>query len=388
MRIKSFVAAMTAITLLLLVPVSSFAQHNPNEVYLPLVTGSGAGEDSSSDDLFSPSATDKSQPRLSRRDREVTVMTRNIFFGADLSLIAGAQTPAQLVVAASNAYQSVIATNFPERSVALAGEIAATQPALIGLQEVALWRTGPAFDPAPAEEVQYDFLQLLLNELASHGLPYEVVAVVSGLDAETPTRLGFDVRLTIRDVVLVRADLKAADLKLLNVQTGHYAAALTLTSPVATFTFPRHWAAVDVKFRGKTFRFITTHLERVAPQIRVAQAQELLAGPANTSLPTIIAGDFNAQPGDNGDAAAIVIAAGFSDIWNLVHPGAEEFTCCHAADLRNAESNLYERIDLVLARGGISAETVEVVGNRPEDKTPSGLWPSDHAGIVAEVMLP
>ena len=28
---------------------------------------------------------------------------------------------------------------------------------------------------------------------------------------------------------------------------------------------------------------------------------------------------------------------------------------------------------------------VEVVGDDPYDKTPSGLWPSDHAGVAAKI---
>jgi hypothetical protein len=41
---------------------------------------------------------------------------------------------------------------------------------MISLQEVALWQTGP-FDPqTPATTVAFDYLQLLLAELAEHNL--------------------------------------------------------------------------------------------------------------------------------------------------------------------------------------------------------------------------
>jgi hypothetical protein len=37
--------------------------------------------------------------------------------------------------------------------------------------------------------------------------------------------------------------------------------------------------------------------------------------------------------------------------------------------------------------GGIEETQPDVVGADPADRTPSGLWPSDHAGVVAELRL-
>jgi hypothetical protein len=48
---------------------------------------------------------------------------------------------------------------------------------------------------------------------------------------------------------------------------------------------------------------------------------------------------------------------------------------------------LRSRIDLVLIRDGVRARTAEVIGVDPALRTPSGLWPSDHAGVVARVMI-
>src|SRR5208337_307095 len=47
-----------------------------------------------------------------------------------------------------------------------------------------------------------------------------------------------------------------------------------------------------------------------------------------------------------------------------------------------------QRIDCVLTRGGLSADGMTVEGTHPGDKTASGLWPSDHAAIVAKLDLP
>jgi hypothetical protein len=47
-----------------------------------------------------------------------------------------------------------------------------------------------------------------------------------------------------------------------------------------------------------------------------------------------------------------------------------------------APSSPNQRIDLVLERGVIPVFDFRV-GNTPAALTPSGLWPSDHAGVVA-----
>ena len=65
-------------------------------------------------------------------------------------------------------------TNFPARAEAIADEIQAEEPDLIGLQEVTKWTTG-GLNPPPG----YDFLAILQSELASRGLDYSVAAVAN-----------------------------------------------------------------------------------------------------------------------------------------------------------------------------------------------------------------
>ena len=59
-------------------------------------------------------------------------------------------------------------------------------------------------------------------------------------------------------------------------------------------------------------------------------------------------------------------------------------TCGQSGDLSNPEPDLRDRIDYVFTRG-LAVRTCRVVGGRPQDRTPSGLWPSDHAAVVAEL---
>jgi endonuclease/exonuclease/phosphatase family protein len=329
-------------------------------------------------------------------DRDITVMTRNVYHGVDAEIfdVTRATSFADLLNKVAAVYQGYQLRNFPERDAALAAEIDATRPDLIGLQEAVLVRTDfPADGPAtPAATVALDYLQLLLDALSARGLEYQVVAQSIGFDAELPSALGFDVRHTDREVILARADLPAADLKWSNPQTGSFAVNCTIPS---TITGPgeikRGWASVDPKVLGKSFRFITTHLDGdclpFTSEIQRAQAAEVLTGPAATQLPVIYVGDHNSPADGTGVAYNSTIAAGFRDAWTDAGVGAG-LTCCQADDLLNLVSQLTSRIDVVLFRGAFVVRDAQVVGDDPTKRTLSGLWPSDHAGVVARLLVP
>ena len=119
-----------------------------------------------------------------KRDRVLTVMTRNMDNGSGFGPILAAASFPDLITAVTATYGEVQASNIPERAAAVADEIAATHPDLVGLQEVSTYRTGPF--GGPATTVTYDALQSLLTELASRGLHYAPVAVLTNLDAEAP----------------------------------------------------------------------------------------------------------------------------------------------------------------------------------------------------------
>ena len=71
------------------------------------------------------------------------------------------------------------------------------------------------------------------------------------------------------------------------------------------------------------------------------------------------------------------------DLWAGPGPG---YTCCQAEDLTNPVSQLYERIDIVFTRNiALAAGRSILIGDSPAERTPSGLWPSDHAGVVTRL---
>ena len=325
----------------------------------------------------------------------LTVLTRNLYFGADLQPIFLATSFPDLLTRVATAFAMVHATNFPERAKAIAGEIAALDPHLVGLQEVALWRRGTPVDPAlwapgtPAETVEYDFLAILLGELAARGKAYAVVAKVENIDAQAPgftdTGLVHDVRLTDHDVMLARTDLPKSVFKVGGTASGHFTAKVTgllLGTPIETKS---GWTQVDAHFHGRAVRIVATHLEPFDLHIQEEQRAELVSGPLRPSLPTVLVGDLN-SPAPAGSTYAKMLEEGFVDAWTTSRPNDAGFTWGHAADLRNPEPTLTERIDFVLTRGNLTASSTNRVGHE-KDRTPSGLWPSDHAGVWAVVQV-
>jgi endonuclease/exonuclease/phosphatase family metal-dependent hydrolase len=174
-------------------------------------------------------------------------------------------------------------------------------------------------------------------------------------------------------------------MKLSNIQAANFTVNLQIPLPGGqVFTSLRGWNSVDVQVRGKDVRFINTHLEPDVAPIQLLQAAELVAGPANTSMNVIMAGDFNsAADGSNTPTYGFLLGAGFADAWTQTHPGDPGYTYGNTADLLNPVplSFLPQRIDLVLFKGDVIAQSMDIVGD--DVRTASGLWPSDHAGVVA-----
>ena len=323
----------------------------------------------------------------SHEPHQITIMTRNMDSGTRFGPVLAAQTFPEFLAGVAELYAEVEASNPPERAAAVAHEIADAQPDLVALQEVSQWRTGPLFGEPTT--VVYDVLASLLAKLDAQGLHYAAVAVIPEWTISAPCGCGFSVGYSDFEVILARTDLRPMHFRVDNIQVGHFTQLLTVPSVVGPVTIPRGWASVDVHIPGKTFRFITTHLEGSSPPVQVAQGAQLLAGPGNTTLPTIYAGDFNSAATGGPDQTPTygnLIAAGLVDLWSAANPRNLGLTWpLHGEDPYTQNAPLTERIDLVFGDGRVDVVNAQRIG--AEDLTPSGLWPSDHAGVVATVRI-
>ncbi len=351
----------------------------------------------------------------SKKTAVVSVMTRNLYLGADLSPALDATDLCGAIDGAGEILNEVDRTNFPARAVALGDEILAANPALVGLQEVALWRNQADSDytTTPATEVSYDFLKLLLDNLDHK---YRVAVVQNEFDEELPADtdgsdatedssgslgglgcgIDMDGRLTMRDVILVR---KGGRVTVSDPRSGQFQhqAVFTVGGAVSV-PVERGWVSVRASvdqgpnYRPNRFRFVSTHLEAFDDgSLRAAQARELLkpGGPAARSEKTVLLGDFNSGNvidgvfGNDRLAHQAIVAAGFQNL------GVRD-SCCYPSALNDPGFLFDHTVDHVYARPTARLLDGRITGNDASKMVPSGaesLWPSDHGGVVERIRL-
>ena len=316
--------------------------------------------------------------------RDVTVMSRNLYLGADIIKLVTAkdQNEEQQNVAAL--HRTVDQTNFPLRAKALAAEVAKNKPDIIGLQEVARYYRGPngVHDGIKnATTPLYDFLKIYQSALKARGLKYKVVSQQTELDIETASAEGYDLRLKLGNAVLVK---KGSRVKVKKALHGTFTDQLTVPLADQNAPLSRGWAGVDAVVGGRKFRFIDPHAEAYSDDIATNQFKELLkTGAKSRKRTTIMAGDFNSDPTAQGARAGgynAVIGAGFKDT------SGRQNTCCQNETVNNNPSALSQWIDHIVVRPKAKVLKRRVVGNQLSDMI-GGLWPSDHAGLVAKLRL-
>jgi endonuclease/exonuclease/phosphatase family metal-dependent hydrolase len=349
------------------------------------------------------------------RGEVVNTMTRNLYLGADLAPAIGAPSLEAFVAANGQILREVTANDFPTRAQGLAQEILQQKPDLVGLQEVALWRTGPPslapLQTGPsATTVRYDYLQLLLDQLNKGPDRYEVVISQDEFDLEAPAdengvagdgpaaqglpNAEINGRLTMRDVILAR---RGAGVQTANPQSGNFKALLAVPILGQSLTIKRGWTATDAKVRGSGwFRFVNTHLEAfdpaaLVPSIRALQAGELVApdGPATSSLPVVLVGDLNSdddtvEPGDQ-QAYRVLLEAGMVE-----RSTNSPLSCCLRSSLLaegagGSVADFDHQVDHVMTRNPteVTLQSSTVTGLLPVN----GFWNSDHAGLFSSLRM-
>ena len=284
-------------------------------------------------------------------------------------------------------------SNIAVRADGIAAEIQKQHTDMVALQEVTTLSSGDY--GSTNLTVVVSGLDSLMTARKNRGLHYKTVMVQKNADISLPAfdstyQYLIQVGLTDYDAVLVRTDLPAADLKVIHQHAAHFSDAATLNFSVAGASIPflRGWIVVDAKVRGRSYRFVTTHLETFCPDYQAAQTNELLTTPLNTDLPLILAGDLNSDAHtpswENGPAYGILTSAGFLDIWGMMHPNAPGITWPLFVEDSGIGPSAPQGIDLILTKGaGVAPNRLVLTGLNPR----KGVWSSDHAGVDAALSL-
>jgi endonuclease/exonuclease/phosphatase family metal-dependent hydrolase len=351
----------------------------------------------------------------------VKVMSRNVYLGADLGPGTTATGLQELANAAGVILSEVDQNAFATRAKGLAAEIRQRNPHLVGLQEVALWRTGPCTNipiPPKATDVRYDFLDLLLDELNRGRNRYRAVVTQNEFDFEVyvnqdgnestaapgcPLGSELNGRLTMRDVILARR----GGVKTSRARSDNFDTLLQVRPGGVPVDVTRGWTRVDAKVKSRRFRFVNTHLEAFDNQaangrnngpdvgngeIREAQARELFApgGPARSKRRVILLGDLNSdvetaiRPGDER-AFQSLLDADF-----VVRGPRDPFSCCLNSSLLTetgggAAGDFDHIVDHILTDTPrkVRLRSSAVTGLAPVN----GFWSSDHAGVFSSLRL-
>lgn len=363
-----------------------------------------------------------------KKGHQLSVMSRNLYLGANLRPLAGSTDVNQAVDLAGQAVNQAHATRFPSvRAALLAKEIRKKAPDVVGLQEVALYRTAPlnlgaVANPSATEldPLGGDFLPDLLRALnkgkkgtKKSSLRYRV-AVVSGpeLDAEFPVNddgqgsglAGADhnERITIRDVILVRK----GGVQFSKPTSGTFSTLLRVSvGGVVSLNVSRGWTAIDLKVDGRKIHFVNTHIEAYDDQasnsatdgntypkggIREAQAKQLVGPGGAANRPrTILVGDLNSDfpvHGNQvfpGDALAFqaVLAGGFSDRG----PTPPPYSCCIQDNVlaNPTKAGVDHQIDFIMS----NSKKIRFRKGAVTSTYANGLWSADHFGIFSQLLI-
>jgi endonuclease/exonuclease/phosphatase family metal-dependent hydrolase len=321
----------------------------------------------------------------------VTAMTRTMCVGADVDAVMAALGTENQLPALMGALQTLQHTDFATRVEAMADEIARNRPDVVGLQEVYELTVIPRALGIDADPIQIDFLPALQAALAAERVHYVVAAKNTSTDASL---FGDAVHIVDHDVLLVnprRVKLTGAPVEaLFSTNIGPV--------PGAGFSILRGYVATMAKIDGVPLLLVNTHLESDAGTtsfalLRYAQAAELAAF-IGAEPRVILTGDFNGEQGS--EMYGVLAASPLVDTWDALRPHAPGFSCCQAPDLSNRRSLLNQRIDFIWTRGftrpsGKLDGEIHLVSAEPWARVRGAfglIWPSDHAGVVAEVEAP
>ena len=260
-------------------------------------------------------------PPAQAADANLKVMSRNIYLGSDvgvaMKLIPDFKAAAQFM------WDQVAATDFSKRAPLLAKEIITNQADVVGIQEATTWFCRKNAWSGKTEVL--NFTDQLLDATKKLGTEY----VLAEKDGTKAKNIGFSIAaipfltivndpntfqplfgqdtaacgFEIGDALIIRKDLAS---KIKQVGNTEYEASYSIVPTLMTIYRGYTW--MDLEVGSSTTRIVSTHLESVWDSNKVPnaakQAKQLVTDLANTTIPTIVIGDFNADPRDPRKDAA------------------------------------------------------------------------------------
>ena len=319
----------------------------------------------------------------SANDGAITVMTQNLYVGADVDAVIGALAspdPTDDVPALLFAIQTLGETDYPARADAVADAIARGRPHVVGLQEVSVIDIDLTGLGLPVV-VHLDFLAILQAKLAERGLHYELAAKVENITAAPLPGIS----LIDHDAMLVDADRVTVG----SAGGQNFAVNVGMVAPGVVLK--RGWVWARVTIDGQPYTFVSLHAEADLAGAHLDGLRALQLGEVVGTVSgggdarVVMMGDFNDVPGSL--MHQVVTGAGFTDVWAALRPGVIGFTCCHLPNLSDHVAPFSQRIDYVVTRGITGpGGKVDRFGEVPADRLAGPahpIWPSDHAGVTA-----
>jgi len=234
-----------------------------------------------------------------------------------------------------------LADRWEERLPLLLADMATLQPDLIGLNEVV-----------------YPMQQDRLLGAAGEGR-YEAVRGWAG-------------RPEYGNSLLVKAPLVTGDHDRLDLGVTRSAHRVRVTLP-----------------GGARLLFAVTHLHHLSvdDDVRLAQVRRLVAwldaSPGQDAM--IVAGDFNADPGE--PAYAAMVGAGFASACAVANGAEPPVTWPSGLQAPAMDTDGEpDCLDYIWVRGAVEVEDARLVFDRPAAGDPT-LYPSDHFGLAAHVRI-
>ncbi len=361
----------------------------------------------------------------------ITVMSRNIYLGADVA-VAMEAIP-NMPKAAQFMWDQVKQNDFSKRVKILANEINESKPDLIGLQEATTWYCKKNAWSKKTEVL--NFTKQLISELngkyqfaakgevTAYNPGYSINPIPFLTKVKDPATFkpqfnqdsaacGFETG----DAILIKSSLVSA---IKNVGNIDYRDKYTIIPILMKVT--RGYTYLDLEINGQLIRFITTHLESLWDENKVPnaakQATQLIEDQKKNLLPTVIVGDFNSDPRDprqpsdlnpgeqpvasqtcpvNSEicnAYKLMVQAGYTngspDVLNPLNYTWGMNALLTGVDPKRAEpakqmGNPYgftDRLDYIFIKNGLTQKSSKIIGIKP----PYG---TDHAGLVSTLFLP